>query len=182
MQRIFGPPFGSIPMQPPLPFQGGFMPQGGGLFPAATTPFSPTGAIGQGFGGPQALKGGGGLLARLFGGGASAGAGPMVGGLPAGGMNLTTILTNAQRVLGLTQQVMPMVQQYGPLIRNMPTIWRIMRSSNSAEEEPLEADESAEIPIQDEDAKQEQPSTAQSEDPLSKSKTIQGIPGPKLYV
>ncbi len=71
MQRVFGPPFGSIPMQPPLPYQGGFIPpSGGGIFSSASPPFSAAGQIGWS---PQVVRGGGGLLARLFGGGAGPG-------------------------------------------------------------------------------------------------------------
>lgn len=90
------------------------------------------------------MRGGGGFLSRLLGGlggglgGApTAASGPMMGGLSSaasGGVNLANMLTNAQKVLGLTQQVLPMIHQYGPLIRNAPAILKIMRSNNSTDE------------------------------------------------
>ncbi|GAE30696.1 VrrA/YqfQ family protein [Halalkalibacter hemicellulosilyticus] len=121
----FGPPFGSIPMQSAM--TGNMIPP----TPPSTFPGSAAGSLFSGGGGGGF---GGGLLSRLFGlgGGASQTMGGLMGsGLSSAtgsGMNLTTMLTNAQRIVGLTQQVMPMVQQYGPLIRNMPMIWKIMRS------------------------------------------------------
>ncbi len=98
-------------------------------------------------------------------------------------MNLTTMLTNTQRVLGITQQVMPMVQQYGPLIRNMPTIWRIMRSNPTKSLETIEAGDAF---IQSDDNKlaQLKDSTVHATIKPSqlKQKSINGIPAPKLYI
>lgn len=168
MQQVFGPPFGPIPMQPP-PTMGGMMFQAGSFAPVAGQ--IPAAGL---MGGGQAVRGG--LLARLFGGGA--GLGP--GSSAAGGINWTTMLTNAQRILGLTQQVVPMVQQYGPLVRNLPTIWRIMRSSSDGQETP--AEETA-LPLAIAEEKEEtvpvmpKPAPAKPE-----KKTIEGMPLPKLYI
>ncbi|MCM3761480.1 YqfQ family protein [Alkalihalobacillus oceani] len=169
MQQVFGPPFGPIPMQPPP--MGGMMSQAGSFAPVAGQ-FPAAGLMGGG----QAVRGG--LLARLFGGGAGFGVGP--GSSAAGGINWTTMLTNAQRVLGLTQQVVPMVQQYGPLVRNLPTIWRIMRSPTDGQETP--AEEPA-LPLAIAEEPQEtapvipEPAPARPE-----KKTIEGMPLPKLYI
>lgn len=82
----------------------------------------------------------------------------MMGGLSqaagAGGMNFTTMLTNAQKVLGLGQQVLPMVQQYGPLIRNAPALLKLMRSSDSNSDTTVspEAQMSTQVPISDENS------------------------------
>ncbi|MFC0473493.1 VrrA/YqfQ family protein [Halalkalibacter kiskunsagensis] len=196
MQQFFGPPFGSIPMQPPVPMQGGFMPQATSMMTQAGSPaFHPMAGAGT-----QALRGGG-LLSRLFGlggGSAQATGSSFMGGVPtaatSGGLNFTTILTNAQRVLGLTQQVVPMIQQYGPLIRNAPTIWRIMRSNDSTEGanlEPTDSIEPSSMAIQDENENINMSSNVSEKSPSSKSKieatflkpkTIQGIPAPKLYI
>ena len=65
-----------------------------------------------------------GLLARLF------------GGLGAGGgqsFNIMSMLQNTQRVVGMVQTVTPMVQQYGPIIRNLPALYRIMKSSPNSD-------------------------------------------------
>ncbi|TWI57768.1 VrrA/YqfQ family protein [Halalkalibacter nanhaiisediminis] len=185
MQSVFGPPFGSIPIQPPLPIQGGFIPPSGGMFSSASAPFSSVSPINPGFGSAIG-RGGGGLLARLFGGGGGTSA---LGGFPAtaatSGINFSTILTNTQRVLGITQQVMPMIHQYGPIVRNMPTIWRIMRSNPvEGEAEPTE-DISVPVPVQDEESLRRNVKRLPQVDAKPrqfKPKEISGIPGPKLYV
>lgn len=196
MQPFFGPPFSSMPMQAPM--QG--MSQAANMV-SSGGPMSPMAGVGS-----QAAQGGG-LLSRLLGGlgglgGASnTAAGPAMGGLSsagaAGGLNFTSMLTNAQKVLGLTQQVMPMVQQYGPLIRNAPALLKIMRNNNSSEE-PSPAPEqtttiepTSEIPIEEENKftlSKEEPviektTVSKKATPTPfKPKTIDGIPAPKLYV
>ncbi len=170
--------------------------------------------------GGQAMRGGG-LLSRLLGGlgGASGSAGTagaagnsLMSGLSSAagsGMNFTTMLTNAQKVLGLTHQVVPMIQQYGPLVRNAPAIWKIMMSNNSndqnqATEEPSETEttpdepKNTSIPIEDTNIEQEEApkidptqtiveekkaKTVTANKPHSfKPKSVKGIPGPKLYI
>ncbi|WP_227934951.1 YqfQ family protein [Alkalihalobacillus deserti] len=193
MQPFFGPPFSSMPMQAPMQgmSQAANIASSGGQMP-------PMAGVGS-----QAMRGGG-LLSRLLGGlgGASnAASGPAMGGLSsagaAGGMNFTSMLTNAQKVLGLTQQVMPMVQQYGPLIRNAPALLKLMRSNNStdepnpAEEQAMNVASTTEIPIEDEDQvsttqvqtlSDETFSSKKVKPTLLKPKTIDNIPAPKLYV
>ncbi|WP_052144506.1 VrrA/YqfQ family protein [Halalkalibacter okhensis] len=197
MQPFFGPPFGSMPMQAPM--QG--MSQAANMFAQGAPSANALGGAGS-----QALRGGGGLLSRLFGGlgGASTMAGnPMMGGFSSaaagGGMNLTSMLTNAQKVLGLTHQVVPMIQQYGPLIRNAPAIWKIMMSSNSDENatdnsnvDTTETEGSTKINIEETDdstmLSQSSPikgnisSVHQTKTHPFKPKAIKGIPGPKLYI
>ncbi|MCK0471546.1 YqfQ family protein [Halalkalibacter sp. APA_J-10(15)] len=181
----FGPPFGSIPMQSAMT---------SGMIPPTPPPSFPGSAAGSLLSG----GGGGGLLSRLFGlgGGASQTMGGLMGsGLSSAtgsGMNLTTMLTNAQRIVGLTQQVMPMVQQYGPLIRNMPMIWKIMRSSDSSDDgetvsgnEGVEdhntstADSEGTTPVT---VKEEVEVTSKPSKQSNKKTTINGIPAPKLYI
>ncbi|MBP3951276.1 VrrA/YqfQ family protein [Bacillus suaedae] len=193
----FGPPFGSIPMQSAMT---------GGMFSPSSPFTSATGPLSTGLsnmpGGVGGAARGGGLLARLFGRGAaqSAGSSLLGGGLQSaaasGGMNFSSMLTNAQKVVGLTQQVMPMVHQYGPLIRNMPMIWKIMRSNNSSdvEETPLSGEEIQPTTTQDSSIDEiqfsnnmdsEQPNFADvssTQKKIFKPKTVEGIPLPKLYI
>jgi hypothetical protein len=172
------------------------MPQGANMMShAGSQAFHPMAGLGT-----QASRGGG-LLSRLFGGGAAkATSASMMGSFPTtaaqGGLNFTTILTNAQRVLGLTQQVVPMIQQYGPLIRNAPAIWRIMRSTDSSGDENLEPannNEPSSISIEDVSESLNRSTDSSQEDvhllkaskiepTLLKPKTISGIPAPKLYI
>lgn len=120
MQPYYGPPASSIPMQP--------LSSGSSrLLGTATHFMQPTASMASA---PiqQAVTGasrGGGILARLLGGGRLT---SQALGSASGGFNFATILENTQRVMGITQQVAPMVQQYGPFVKNVPTLWRMMRS------------------------------------------------------
>ncbi|MDQ0205561.1 VrrA/YqfQ family protein [Alkalicoccobacillus murimartini] len=197
MQRIFGPPANPTPMQPYArnPFMFG---PGPGMPP-------PTAFFGQG---PQAAQGfiqgaGGrvGLLARLFGGGGGAGSALASSAFPStaaagggsflSGINFSSILQNAQRIMGITQQVMPMVQQYGPIIRNAPTLWRIMRSQSSEQEtepndesQPIILQDSAPIPSPEQPPSQVifSQNQVQPPSPSTPESVVGGMPGPKLYV
>ncbi|REJ25333.1 MAG: hypothetical protein C6W54_04210 [Bacillaceae bacterium] len=55
--------------------------------------------------------------------------------------NLSNMLTNVQKVLGVAQQVTPMVQQYGPLIRNLPAMFKIYRELKNADTDSSEEDD-----------------------------------------
>lgn len=102
------------------------------------------------------------ILSRLFGGGQSVGS--------AGGMDLMKMLTNTQRIIGVTRQVAPLVQQYGPLVRNLPAIWQILRQPD----EPSPSLPSAKQPI-----------SISSEEAIElkdEQNTINGLPTPKLYI
>ncbi|WP_100406776.1 VrrA/YqfQ family protein [Bacillus solitudinis] len=183
MQHYMGPPLGPLPMQPtqflqPSMFQGMPMNAMGGFNPA----------LAQGSSG--IARGGGGLLARLFGGALNpSSAATFTGGLNPGastglsGLNFASMLQNTQRVLGITQQVVPMVQQYGPLIRNMPAIWRIMRSSDQSESEdttPSSENDEPVVPVAIADETQLAERNVESRP--SKKETFNGIPAPKIYI
>lgn len=46
---------------------------------------------------------------------------------------LSTMLNNTQRVLQAAEQFTPMIQQYGPIVKNLPSIWKLMRAFNSSD-------------------------------------------------
>ncbi len=46
---------------------------------------------------------------------------------------LNTMLNNTQRVLQAAEQFTPMIQQYGPIVKNLPSIWKLMRAFNSSD-------------------------------------------------
>ncbi|TSB46740.1 VrrA/YqfQ family protein [Alkalicoccobacillus porphyridii] len=191
MQRLFGPPSGPTPMQP-LPRNPFMFGPGPGMTPP--TFFGP---------GPQTvtnfMQGTGGrvgLLSRLFGGGAGAGtafsgagvANATAGGGFLSGINFSSLLQNAQRIMGITQQVVPMVQQYGPIIRNAPAIWRIMRSQPEPDTTPdnVEVNTLVSQPVPITQASptitpidSNQSATTVTTPPTS---TVGGMPAPKLYV
>ncbi|KMK75972.1 VrrA/YqfQ family protein [Alkalihalobacillus pseudalcaliphilus] len=114
-------PFMQMPMQAPMMLPNAM---GGAPFMGGSAPYGLAAAT-------QGAARQGGLLSRLFGGLGGGNVGTS-GLTKAAGSSLkfSTIIDNSQRILGLTQQVMPMVRQYGPIIRNLPTMWRIMRSSD----------------------------------------------------
>ena len=43
------------------------------------------------------------------------------------------MLNNTQRVLQAAEQFTPMIQQYGPIVKNLPSIWKIMRAFSSSD-------------------------------------------------
>ena len=43
------------------------------------------------------------------------------------------MLNNTQRVLQAAEQFTPMIQQYGPIVKNIPSMWNIMRALNSSD-------------------------------------------------
>jgi YqfQ-like protein len=137
---------------PRMPFRG--MPPQSFMPPMQARP--PMGSMMRGA--PQMRQGGGGLLAKLMGGGQTRGAAGAAGaatraagtgGSGAGGIlktlsNPTAIngfLSNTQKVLNTAQQVGPMVQQYGPLVKNIPAMWKLYRGLKNGDDEPVSADE-----------------------------------------
>ncbi|WP_054710917.1 VrrA/YqfQ family protein [Bacillus sp. JCM 19041] len=191
MQPYLGPPASPIPMQPFV--------AGGSRFLGPTTGMMHTGAQMSGMFPSQAAslatsRAGGGVLSKLLGAGRF-GAGALGGG---GGLNFATILSNTQRVMGITQQVAPMIQQYGPFIKNIPTLWRMMRSMSSspATEQAQTKTQASSIPITNEESQSLSVNQldAQTSNPVSISdqKTVSrplkrvtaeaSVPQPKLYV
>ena len=43
------------------------------------------------------------------------------------------MLNNTQRVLQAAEQFTPMIQQYGPIVKNLPSIWKLMRAFSSSD-------------------------------------------------
>lgn len=144
---------GRMMNRPRMPFRGGMPPQSF-MPPMQARP--PMGSMMRGA--PQMRQGGGGLLAKLMGGGQARGAAGAAGtasraagtgGSAAGGIlkalsNPTAIngfLSNTQKVLNTAQQVGPMVQQYGPLIKNIPAMWKLYRGLKNGDDEPAPVDE-----------------------------------------
>lgn len=144
MHRYHGPPLHMPPPPPPVPFHDGWM-----MPPPYVNEVVPP---------PN-------LLSRLFG----------MGRVFQGGgqVDFATLLANAQRALQLTNQAMPLIRQYGPIIRNLPTIWRILREPDHFDE-----DEAEEVPFERE--KKEEKVKKEAKKP--KRETIDGLPLPKLYI
>ncbi|MCA1031770.1 YqfQ family protein [Bacillus timonensis] len=156
-----------------FPSQQGMRPRGlGGLFQKI---FSGRSGVQQGFMNHQNLQG-------------------MSGGLPQGlqgitnPANLSSMMGNIQKVLGVAERVMPMVQQYGPLIKNAPAMLKIysqLKNSNDEDDdndneiEEVEDNSKTKHKVKSEKRQQkESDSTTNS----SKRKSEDGSSKPKLYI
>lgn len=125
---------------------------------------------------------GGGLLGRLFGGLGGASRFGALHAPPMQSMNLMSMIENTQRVLNIFQSVSPIVQQYGPLLRNIPTIYKMLKESPSATVETTnnkQKEEKKQNIIQIENtSKARINQTVQKHVP----KISGNIPAPKMYV
>jgi len=52
-----------------------------------------------------------------------------------GAGGLTKTLGNIQQVLHLVESAAPVIEQYGPMIKNLPSLYKIMKIMNEPEEE-----------------------------------------------
>ncbi len=95
---------------------------------------------------------------------------------------LNTMLNNTQRVLQAAEQFTPMIQQYGPIIKNLPSMWNIMRalnSDNSKQEETKKEETIKKSPMK----KHRDASNAPAEKKTKKrSKKKKRDSVPKLYI
>ncbi|MED3548964.1 VrrA/YqfQ family protein [Cytobacillus praedii] len=183
--------------RPRMPFRGGMPPQSF-MPPMQTRP--PMGSMMRGA--PQMRQGGGGLLAKLMGGGQARGAAGAAGtasraagngGSGAGGIlkalsNPTAIngfLSNTQKVLNTAQQVGPMVQQYGPLVKNIPAMWKLYRGLKNGDDEPASVDEKPKKETTSAITKKpikKESNEADIDNPPAKQVQRNGQSIPKLYV
>ncbi|MDR7072772.1 VrrA/YqfQ family protein [Fictibacillus barbaricus] len=53
------------------------------------------------------------------------------GGVPGGGTNVFTMLTNVQKVLKVAETMGPMIKQYGPAMRNLPSLMTAFKDFQS---------------------------------------------------
>lgn len=188
MQPFLGPPSSPIPLQPFVTGSSRLLgPTAQMMQVGAPTSFMP-GQIAN----MATSRAGGGLISRLLGGSSLASGSFGGGGFGGGGLNLTTILNHTQRVMGITQQVAPMVQQYGPFVKNVPTLWKLMRSmktpklsSTSSTQAQVGQNTQTTPPQTDtsEPITERQDSTTNQVVPETEKKTNRsGISVPKLYV
>ncbi len=123
------------------------------------------------------------LLGKISGSGGS-------GGVSVDGMMNT--LNNVQRVLGVIQSSAPIVQQYGPLIKNLPTMYQMLKILNDADLDDEATDDEAlssdDVDEHDEDESVESNSVYvddldDEEDKLPNDKHLyKGESVPKLFI
>lgn len=52
--------------------------------------------------------------------------------------NLNQTLTNVQKVAQVVQSATPLVQEYGPIVKNLPALYRMMKTINNIDEEKVD--------------------------------------------
>ena len=93
------------------------------------------------------------------------------------------MLNNTQRVLQAAEQFTPMIQQYGPIVKNLPSIWKIMRAFKSSDDEKVETkkEESVKEKRSTSKRKQQDSSSSHSKPKQSPQKKKKDSV-PKLYI
>lgn len=130
----------------------------------------------------------GGFLARLF----SRGQAPLPGNFgmamptmpnAANMMNssggISGMLGNIQKALGVVQQVTPMVQQYGPLVKNIPSMIKLFRELEPADETSSDTKQEAKTETKKE---RDVPATSNKKNQSESIKELKGVSKPKLYI
>lgn len=96
---------------------------------------------------------------------------------------LTTMLNNTQRVLQAAEQFTPMIQQYGPMVKNLPTLWKLMKAFNSSDTPTTSNNEETQT-TQESSAKKQPESNESGNEKLTKrhvqKKNSKSVP--KLYI
>lgn len=90
---------------------------------------------------PQPSSGGG-ILAKILGRNAGLSSVQNAAAAPKA-FNLTSVMTNVQKVLGVAERVTPMVQQYGPMVRNVPAMFKIykaLKDDNTTDDQSTPSD------------------------------------------
>jgi hypothetical protein len=130
----------------------------------------------------------GGFLTRLFSGGQAASPHYFGMGMPpiqnaasslnAGG-GIVNMLGNVQKALGVVQQITPMVQQYGPLIKNIPSMIKLFRELEPADEtsSPTKQENKTETKKE-----RDVPTTSNKKKESESIKEPKGVSKPKLYI
>jgi YqfQ-like protein len=161
--------FGRHPMFGPMRSQG-FM-----NMPFYNQPFSPRPGLG-------------GFLTRLFSRGQAASPNFFSMGMPpiqnaANSLNtgggIVNMLGNVQKALGVVQQVTPMVRQYGPLIKNIPSMIKLFKELEPADETSSHTKQENETETKKE---RDLPTTSNKKKESESIKEPKGISKPKLYI
>lgn len=96
---------------------------------------------------------------------------------------ISNMLNNTQRVLQAAEQFTPMIQQYGPIVKNLPSIWKLMRAFKSSDDEKVETKKEESVIEKRSPSKRKQQDSSSShskpkESPQKKKKDSV----PKLYI
>lgn len=97
-----------------------------------------------------------------------------------GGLN--TMLNNTQRVLQAAEQFTPMIQQYGPIVKNIPSLWKLMRAVNSSDNEKAETEQKESVKKEKPTKQQQDSGTVREKAPKKQERKKQSESVPKLYI
>ena len=89
-------------------------------------------------------------------------------------------LDNLQQVLRMVETTTPFIREYGPMIKNLPSMYRMMKAFKDIEEEPEEKSE--EKDVQKEVGKKEIISPEIEQKPKNIPTKSKGLSIPKLYI
>ncbi len=95
---------------------------------------------------------------------------------------LNTMLNNTQRVLQAAEQFTPMIQQYGPIVKNIPSIWKLMRAVSSSDDTSSDSKKEQTKPEKTPNKQQEFKESAVEERPKQRAKKKKSESVPKLYI
>ncbi|MFD1068146.1 VrrA/YqfQ family protein [Oceanobacillus locisalsi] len=133
--------------------------------------------------GAAEAKGGSRGLSRLLSGGAAQSL-AQTGGVS----TLSKTLGGVQQVLGVVQSTAPLIQEYGPMVKNLPSMYRMMKAFKSFNSEDNEATTET-LPPQPSKPKQEIHHQQQQKKPEQKKEAPvpapakeKGISTPKMYI
>jgi hypothetical protein len=96
------------------------------------------------------------------------------------GGGIVNMLGNVQKALGIVQQVTPMVQQYGPLIKNIPSMIKLFKELEPADEKNSDKKQETKT-----ETKKERDLPTSSNKKKKESESInerKGVSKPKLYI
>jgi hypothetical protein len=95
---------------------------------------------------------------------------------------LNTMLNNTQRVLQAAEQFTPMIQQYAPIVKNLPSMWKIMRAFNSDDSKQEETKKEETIKKSPMKKRQDASDAPAEKKTKQRSKKKKRDSVPKLYV
>lgn len=96
---------------------------------------------------------------------------------------ISNMLNNTQRVLQAAEQFTPMIQQYSPIVKNLPSIWKLMRAFKSSDDEKAETKkEKSVIEKRSSSKRKQQDSSSSHSKPKQSPQKKKKDSVPKLYI
>jgi hypothetical protein len=98
-------------------------------------------------------------------------------------MNLVDIINNFNQFDKIATNILPFIQHYGPFIKNLPTMWRLIKEFNSSETKVEDNKITKSISVKSAKFKSMRVKKDDIKDTLlANTNSNTEIPGPKLYI